>query len=360
MFKNALLILFFIPGFVMPQSVDSVPKKYKFSISGYLDAYYGYDFLRPKDDTEPYVYSATKHNELDINVGYVNVFFESERTHASFSPAVGTLIEINYAPEPAFWRHLYECYVGFKPASKSKWWVDAGVFSSPFTNESAISMDHITYTRSLGSENSPYYLSGLRSIHPIAERWQFTWYYLNGWQRIRKINEYPSFATDLQFKPTEKWQLNWTTFVGDSRYDSMPALRNRYFTDVHAVYNMSGKLSASICLTGGLQSGLDSPTLARWGSAALQLRYRLNSKHSLAAKYDMYHDPQQTILQNVTGNLPVSIQSITANYSYQFAENALFRMEWRGFKGKENVFFNHENRPVKNAQMLVTSVAVRF
>lgn len=339
-------------------------------ISGYLDAYYGYDFLRPHDDTEPYVYSSTKHNELDINVGFVNLYFNHPRVHASFTPAIGTFIEINYAPEPSFWRHLYECYGGVKPLQKSNWWLDVGVFTAPFTNESAISMDHLTYTRSLGSENSPYYLSGLRSIHQINRTWKFTGYFLNGWQRIRKINEYPAFASDLEYKPSLKWQLNWTTFLGDSRSKSDSSLRNRYFTDVHAVYNMDGKVSASVCVTAGQQNHVTNggqQIAEYWNSAALQLRWRFAKQHAVAVKYDQYNDPNGVILPNVVvplmsnpENRGVNIRSVTLNYTWQFMPKAMFRIEGRALKAAKAAFLDHHDNPVTDAQMVVSSLAFKF
>ncbi|NJN00112.1 MAG: outer membrane beta-barrel protein, partial [Phormidesmis sp. RL_2_1] len=45
-------------------------------------------------------------------------------------------------------------------------WLDAGVFGSPYTNESAISKDHLMYTRSFAPEYVPYYLAGVKLSVP--------------------------------------------------------------------------------------------------------------------------------------------------------------------------------------------------
>lgn len=331
-------------------------------ISGYADLYYGYDFLKPKDDTEPYVYSSTKHNELDINMAFIKIEFNSSRSRAVFSPAIGTLMEINYAQEPPFWQHVNECYAGIRPVEKLKWWVDAGVFGAPYTNESVISMDHITYTRSLGSENSPYYVSGMRSIHNVSERWKLTLYYLNGWQRIRKINEQPAFGHDLQYKAGRKWVFNWTGFAGDSRFDSSLHLRQRVFSDIHGVYNMDGKLSASFCLSAGSQNFMDSGVLksSQWGSAAFQARWRFSPGHAAALKYDNYLDPHGVILTNITGNKGVVLHSFTANYTREINSNTMFRLEGRYLTGKKPTFLDHRGNAVGSALNVVASVAVRF
>lgn len=363
--KYAWLLLFIYFGkshsqFVIYSGADSATK---LQINAYLDAYFNYTFSKPKDPTLPYLYAAAKHNELGLNLAFVNFSFENSRSRASFTPAIGSFMEMNYAAEPAFWQHVYEGYAGIKPLKKRNWWLDFGVFGSPYTNETAISYDQIIYTRSLGSENSPYYLSGFRSSHKINQKWNFIWYFLNGWQRIRKINDKPALGSSVEFKPNAKWAFSFAAYAGDSRYDSMPNLRTRYFGNINGDYNRDGKVSASFCLTAGNETHLDSMNNAKagkWGSAALQLKWRFLPKHSVAVKYDMYADPQEIVVKNMTNNSGFQVQSFTLNYSLEIGNNALFRVEGRGFWGKQKMFLLDNGVSTRNNQMLVSSLALKF
>ncbi|MFN4994923.1 MAG: outer membrane beta-barrel protein, partial [Bacteroidota bacterium] len=172
MIKNKLLLLLCMQIIVckltaqvqntgMTDRIDSVEIG-KLTISGYVDVYYGFDFNQPSSHERAYAVSASKHNELNINLAFMDIRYQGERVRGRFIPGVGTYINSNYSNEQGTLKNLVEAYAGIKLAKNKNIWLDAGVLGSPFTYESAISKDHLIYSRSLASEYSPYYLTGLR------------------------------------------------------------------------------------------------------------------------------------------------------------------------------------------------------
>ena len=103
-------------------------------IGGYVDSYYGYNFNRPADGTNPYFVSSARHNELTINLAYVDVRYRSSYMRARFVPGFGTYMDANYKNEPGSLKNMVEANVGVLISQKRKIWIDVGVLGSPYTN----------------------------------------------------------------------------------------------------------------------------------------------------------------------------------------------------------------------------------
>ena len=139
-------------------------------VGAYVDSYYGYDFNKPANGNVPYFVTSARHNEFTINLAYIDLRYKSSNFRARFVPGFGTYMNANYAAEPGTLKNVVEANVGVCLSGKRNFWLDVGVLGSPYTNESAISKDHLMYTRSLAPENVPYYLSGMKLTMPVNEQ----------------------------------------------------------------------------------------------------------------------------------------------------------------------------------------------
>src|SRR5438105_1355293 len=87
----------------------------KVSISGYVEAYYSYDFNKPADNNRPgFIYSHNRSNEFNINLGYVKAGYTAERVRANIAVAAGTYMNANYAAEPGVLKNIFEADAGYK------------------------------------------------------------------------------------------------------------------------------------------------------------------------------------------------------------------------------------------------------
>jgi Putative beta-barrel porin-2, OmpL-like. bbp2 len=162
--------------------------KGKVSVNGYIDTYYSYDFSNPASGTRPYSVSMNRHNEFTVNLAFADIKYSAPGFRARFVPAFGTYMNANYANESGTLKNILEAYVGIKLFKNKEIWLDAGVLGSPYTNESAISKDHLIYTRSFAPEYVPYYLSGLKFTLPLSPKVTAYLYLINGWQVIQDNN----------------------------------------------------------------------------------------------------------------------------------------------------------------------------
>ncbi|MDR3715099.1 MAG: outer membrane beta-barrel protein [Puia sp.] len=127
-------------------------KKGTLSLEGYVDVYYSYALSHPKDATHPYFVSYSGDNEINLDLAYFSLKYTSDRVRASFAPGYGTYMNSNYVAGRQTLQNILEASVGIKLFKDKDIWLDGGVFSAPYTNESVYSFDQLTYTRSLGAD----------------------------------------------------------------------------------------------------------------------------------------------------------------------------------------------------------------
>ena len=327
------------------------------TIGGYIDAYWGYDFNKPETGDRPYFVSMARHNEININLAYLDIKYTSSRVRARLVPGFGTYMNANYAIEPGTLKNIVEANAGVKLFKNKEIWIDAGVIGSPYSSESAISRDHLAYTRSFAPEYVPYYLSGMKLSIPLSSKLSVYLYVLNGWQQINDLNDSKSFGSQIEFKPNENWLINWNTYAGNERSDFNPSFRVRYFTDLYFVYNKE-KWSVTSCVYAGSQKreGLDN---GYWWQANLIGRYRVTDQVSVTGRVEYFNDPDQVMIEPITSVSGFSSGSSSLGINYQLTNNAMVRFEGRTFFSDRAVYSRNEQE-VNNSSMVISNITVWF
>ncbi|MBK9689638.1 MAG: outer membrane beta-barrel protein [Saprospiraceae bacterium] len=213
-------LLFSSPMFTQVTHPDlsdttSASKPNPLTIGGYLDLYYGWQSGPDSQKDMPYFVSMASNKELTVNLAYLDLKYSTEDLRVHLVPGFGTYMQANYANEDAGFKNLVEASAGVALSKKKGIWLDAGILGSPYTNESAISKDHLMYTRSLAPEYVPYYLSGVKLTMPISTKVTAYLYLLNGWQQIKDNNANLAFGSQLEYRPDDQNLINWNTYIGD-------------------------------------------------------------------------------------------------------------------------------------------------
>lgn len=363
--KGLLLVLGLLIFYkVHSQQQDSTGNaRDEFSIGGYIDTYYAWDVNEPDRKDIPYFNSSQRHNEFSINLAYVDLNYNSERLRARFVPAFGSFMNSNYATETGTLKDLLEARVGVKLFKNRAVWLDAGVLGSPFTNESCISKDQLMYTRSLSSEYTPYYLSGVRLSIPVSPVLITSFYVINGWQQIVDLNHDKSVAVQFELKPSKKWLWNWNVYYGNHQTIYYQQHRNRLLSDVYFVYNSEGKFSATACVYGSLQEFND--TLQKrtrnlsWGTLNLIGRYRFNKALSLSARAEYFTDEEEAEVKSITNEKGFNIWGYGLTLNYAPVANTLIRLEQRSLIADKKVF-DHISMPSATDHYVVVSMTAWF
>jgi Putative beta-barrel porin-2, OmpL-like. bbp2 len=328
------------------------------AVGGMVDTYFGYQLNEPFSETVDYFVSSNRHNEFNINLAYIDVRYRSNVLRARFAPGFGTYMNSNYANEPGTLKNIVEANVGVALWKKKKIWVDVGVFGSPYTNESAISKDHLMYTRSFAPENVPYYLAGIKASVALHQKVNLYLYVMNGWQVITDNNSGKSIGTQVEIRPNKNLLLNWNTYIGDERNQQRPEFRTRYFSDFYLIGKVNDKIDVTSCFYIGAQKRLGFADGVWWQVNAIG-RYHFTSKISLSGRLEYFHDPSNIFQSNVVAPLEFNVGSGGLCLNVNVTDRALFRVEARQFFSSRDSFAGSKGDTNGNL-WLTGSLAVWF
>lgn len=310
-----------------------------FALSGYLESYYLYDLHEPEDHQRPYfLYNHIRHNEFSVNLAYLKGTYQGEKLRANLAFMAGTYAQYNLSAEEDMLKHLYEANIGLRLGAGT--WLDAGVLPSYIGFESAASQSCWTLTRSIGAENSPYYLTGVKLTHQVGEKWTLAATINNGWQRIRRVegNSTPGVGTQVQFSPNENILLNSSTFIGNDKPDSVRQMR--YFHNFYGIFQLTDNFGLAAGFDIGWEEKPGTEGFNNWFSPVLIGRYRFSEKISVAIRGEYYQDEAGVMIGTGTPN-GFKTFGYSLNLDYAPVRNALLRIEGRLFvRGGQKAFQN--------------------
>lgn len=325
----------------------------KFSFSGYLDTYYSYDFNKPNTEQKLlFLYNFNRQNEFNLNIGLLRAKVEYENIYGSIALQSGTYVDDNYANEKI--KYLNEAYIGIVLDEAKKHSIEVGILPSYIGFESATTASNLTLTRSILAENSPYFMTGIKYNYKPSDKWSFSGFVTNGWQRINKPDKevVPSIGTQISYKSSENSTLNWSTYVG-KEYNGTE-MQMRYFSNMYWDKKWNDKWRTIT----GFDCGLQDTSVANtnWFSPILITQYSINSKWQTAFRAEYYQDKRNVMIAS-SGEFKTIGTSL--NFDYLVNSKVKFRTEARYLNSKEKVFLKDEN-PVKSDFFVTTSLSFEF
>lgn len=355
------IILLFLPSIEIKAQTDTgktgLPK---IELSGYVDVFYVFDFNQPtRSYRQTFFYNYNRHNQFNLNLGYVRLTAEHPKYRANIVLQTGTYANDNYANEPGLLKNIYEANVGVSLNKKNTMWLDAGIFASHIGFESAISIDNWTLTRSILAENSPYYLTGAKWTYQPNDKWELGALICNGWQHIQKVkeNSLPSFGTQVKFKPNEHTILNWSTFIGTDDPDA--TRRMRYFNNFYGQYQLTKRIGLTTGFDiGAQQKARHSQSYDLWFSPVVMLQYAINKQWKTTIRAEYYQDKTGIIIQTGTIN-GFKTRGVSVNLDYSPAKDIQCRIEGRWLNSKDKIFDTKTSLSSNNF-FIGSSIAMRF
>lgn len=355
------------------QTVTQVAPNRDLTITGYVEAYYMHDFTASKTSQERpgFLYNHKRNREVNVNVAFLKGAYIAERVRANLAIQVGNYAQYNYAAEQDLVKNIFEANAGVKLSKTKDLWLDAGLFASHIGFESAISKDCWTLTRSLLAENSPYYLSGAKMTYNTENgKWTLLSMVTNGWQRVKKLDGYtgPSFSTQVQYRTSPNLTLNWSSFVGSDRPDSLG--QGRFFNNFYAIINPAARFGVIL----GFDVGTDRKPIGGagnnkervgqgsyvWYSPVVIARYKTSDKSYINGRVE-YYDDKNAVIIGVPG---FKTTGYSLGYDYAILPSALFRIEGKVYNSKADSagrpIFEGKNGLSRSNMSLTTSLAISF
>jgi hypothetical protein len=301
------------------------------SVGAFVDTNVAHDFNHLPTRYRPYTTQPYYSDELALNLGYVDAVLSTERFHGRLALQYGSSVIANYAGEPdEFMRYFQEAYGGVSVSDS--WKIDAGVFASHIGLETWISRDNSTPSRSIIADYSPYYQTGLRSIHDISEQVHLELHIIRGWQNMTDDRNV-CFGTQVAYKPRDDLQLIYNTFIGDE--DGM-----RVFNDIIIKHTFTDNFTIGASMDVGAQNRQDESS-AWWHGWTVIPRYQINETYTIAGRVERYDDPDQVMIQPLSGK-SFNTTGLSVNLDTTIINNLIWRNEYRVFLSTQDVFPRRE------------------
>ena len=318
---------------VFAQAKSALLKDIKWG--AFLDSYYAMDFNRPKDHEREYTTQPVRSEEFNINLAHIEVALNSEKTRGRLALQYGNSVTKNYSSgSDKDVKIIQEAYIGKKIGPNT--WIDAGIFFGNIGIESWLSKDNITYTRSLISDYTPYYSTGVRIEHSLNANQTIQVQILNGWQNISENNNGKALAFQYKNKINEKLLLAYNNFFGDEEVVSTSP-RFRSYHNFVIDYTFSEKWRFLTGLDIGHQSQQGNDGVDPWYATSVNLQQKFDLIQSLTYRLEYYNDHHQSnITTNTTNGFEVISSSV--NYDFKFDESTIWRTELRGFYSKDEIY----------------------
>ncbi|QQR86079.1 MAG: porin [Flavobacteriales bacterium] len=329
------------------------------TISAYAEVYYSYDLANPDSHLRPgFFYSFNRHNEVNLNLGMVKLNYAKNYVRGNIALMAGTYPQYNLAAEPELLRSVFETNAGVKLSKKKELWLDAGIMPSHIGFESAIGKDCWNLTRSLLADNTPYYEAGARLSYTSSNgKWYASGLLLNGWQRIARVdgNNTLAFGTQLTYKPNSNTVINWSTFIGNDKPDSLSQMR--IFNNLYAQFQVTDRLGLILGCDIGTEEAASGDSTNMFITPIVIPRFKINDRTYIAARWELYQDEDGVIIATGTPN-GFNTMGYSLNLDRWIAPNVLWRIEGRMLQGEDKIFMDADGAATTDNVFFTTSLAI--
>lgn len=267
----------------------------KINLSGFVEVFYTYDFNEPNYHNhlrQPFLYTYNRHNEFNLDLAVLKANYQTENVRANLALQLGTYATDNLNSEKDVFKFINEANLGVRLSKKHNIWLDAGIMPTHIGWESVFGKDDATLTRNIGTENQPFYETGVKVSYTTQDGvWQISGSILNGWQRISRVdgNQTMAFGSQLSYKPNDKFLFNSSTFIGNDKPEEEKKMR--YFHDFFMVYSINEKIQTTFAFDiGAEQKEKGSKQYNIWYSPNFLLKYQFTPKFSTTGRVEFYSD----------------------------------------------------------------------
>jgi len=337
------MLLFVGVWLALPARLAAQDTTHAVTLGAFVDTYYAWDAngAAPGDFDRPYVTQPARQDEFNVNLAFVEAKLTGSNVRGRLALQTGTSVQVNYAGEPRtgtvsgpdLARLIQEAVVGVRVARTL--WVDAGVYFSHIGQESWISAQNPTYTRSLIAEFSPYYESGVKATWAATSKLTAQLDVLNGWQDIANVNRDRAVGMRLDYAVTPSLAVGYDNFIGNVAPDTARS-QLRVFNEVLASVT-GGRTQLWLTFDYGVQGRAPTAGTAAWFGGAAIVRYAVSPKVAVAGRLEDYEDRDGVIVATpAPGGYRVAGASLGVDVSPE--TDVLWRTEVRGFGARSAVF----------------------
>lgn len=308
------------------------------------------------DANAQHTVESPKTSLFGLELAMVDLKYTTPDVRARVALHGGNYVDRNYVMAtpvvPSLLHAFHAAHAGLRLADEL--WVDIGIMPSHIGNESAISSENITYTRSIIAETRPYFGTGAKVSWQISKALGASVLALNGWKNIYDFDAQTAFGSLVVLEPSSQWKFGWSTFIGDVTSWSSGHVSTRYFNDFYASFTDTdltvaaafdfAKQEVADANSGGQLDSIQ----ATWYGATLQARLRIDSVIAFNARIESFSDPENVVrptgdLNQVRSGLPYNVIGGSIGMDVTPRQYTQLRLEARMLHATQDIF----RRPIE-------------
>jgi hypothetical protein len=348
------LILFFCLIFAGFNSFAQEDSPLSFEVG--LDLYYGYDFNKPLDRSRQYVTVAARHNEFNLNWGFIKGSYNGERIRSNLALHTGTYPIFNYANEPSdLVKMIAEANAGVKISDGI--WLDVGIMPSHIGYENTFSFHNEMYTHSFMAEHTPYFSTGAQLTAAIHDKIDLKVVVLNGWQNIIETNNAKSVGLGINFRPLEGLELNYSNYIGNE--STIPEDKKvRFYNHFYGKYFLRDNWHVAFSADYGRQELIGSTDKGNVFAFLGITQYNISDKFNVACRMEHFNDGDEILVATGTPEGFVNT-NFGMVFDYAPVPIAKLRVEGRIYAAQDEIY-NAGDIARNHTFLLVGSLAVNL
>jgi hypothetical protein len=335
-----------------PKKEDSNDPDKKFTVGGYVESFYQWNFNVPSNGISNYRGYDTRHNSITIQNAVLDVGFRAKDILARVALQVGHGPATIYQTEPdapgaegagesssQLWRYLQRASFGWQ-ASKLLL-LEAGLFPSTTGAESLAVKENWNWSRSTASVRLPNYHSGARATFAVSDSVDVFTAVLNGWNNVVDNNDEKSIIAGVHYKLENRLTLSGSYFGGVERDGGAPEGRAwRHGFEAWMQVDATERLSFAADVSSGFERTRFG--VHWWASAAAYARARVVDWLYLAVRGDRIWE--ETAGNTAGGSSPFLIPakhvtSFTGTLDFRPVKGLSARLEYRQDEAASALFF---------------------
>lgn len=350
--RKTILFFSLILAALTTYSQDDSPLSFEVGI----DLYYGYDFNEPINRNRQYVTVAARHNEFNLNWGFIKGSYNGERVRSNLALHTGTYPIFNYANEPSdLVKMIAEANAGIRISEGI--WLDVGIMPSHIGYENTFSFHNEMYTHSFMAEHTPYFSTGAQLTAALNDQLDLKVVVLNGWQNIIETNNAKSAGIGINYRPVEGLELNYSNYVGnESTVADDPKIR--FYNHFYGKYFIRDNWHVVFSMDFGSQELIGSTEKGNVYAFLGITQYNISDKFNVACRLEHFNDSDEIL---VTTGTPEGF--VNTNFGFVFdyvpVPIAKLRLEGRLYAAQDEIYNAGENNS-SNTFLLVGSIAVNL
>jgi hypothetical protein len=355
---SVIIILLSAKSFA--QTTDSTGK---FSISGYVDAYYAHYTDSVGVGNYEKFPSIAPREGFGLNTAMLSARYDAQKVRGIITLHYGDVAKSTWS---STFNNIMEAHAGLRLCKKL--WLDAGFFRTHVGAEGLHPVENFTSSVSVTTFYEPYYEAGVRLNYNPNEKLAINLFVLNGYNIFEDNNMKKSLGMLVTYALGDKGSIGYNNYIGDDTPQAADSISHmRVYQNLFFNYQIS-KVKIQIGLDYAIQqnSNYTNPKeSAAMYSGVLGLKYQMKKQFAIYGRGEMFNDPEGfmsgVIIDKTNKYTGLKLWGATLGVEYKPTDNTYIRLEGRQLQmDKDQEIFHWNGGNASSRAEMLLNLGISF